>query len=182
MAILKVARLGHPVLRSAAEPLTRGQIRSAEVQRLIDDMVETMREYDGVGLAAPQVHSTWRLVVVEVPASEDGARQALPLTVLANPVLTPEGEERALDWEGCLSLPDLRGQVPRFTRVRLEALDRQGRPLTMEARDFAARVLQHECDHLDGVVFPDRMTDLRSLAFQREFERFAADGQRVLED
>jgi peptide deformylase len=182
MAILKVARLGHPVLRSAAEPLTRGQIRSAEVQRLIDDMVETMREYDGVGLAAPQVHSTWRLVVVEVPASEDGARQALPLTVLANPVLTPEGEERALDWEGCLSLPDLRGQVPRFTRVRLEALDRQGRPLTMEARDFAARVLQHECDHLDGVLFPDRMTDLRSLAFQREFERFAADGQRVLED
>lgn len=174
MAILKVARLGHPVLRLVAEPLTRSQVRSAEIQRLIDDMVETMREYEGVGLAAPQVHAAHRLVVVEVPAASDGARPALPLTILANPVFTPLGAERAEDWEGCLSLPDLRGRVPRLTRVRVEALDRQGRPLAMDLEDFSARVVQHECDHLDGVLFPDRMTDLKSLAFQREFERFFA--------
>jgi peptide deformylase len=182
MAILKVARLGHPVLRRVAEPLTRGQIRSAEIQRLIDDMIETMREHDGVGLAAPQVHVAERLVVVEVPASADGARQGLPLTVLANPVLTPLGEERANDWEGCLSLPDLRGQVPRFTRVKVEALDRQGRPRSMDVQDFSARVVQHECDHLDGVLFPDRMADLKSLSFQREFERFVVHDGDVVED
>ena len=182
MAILKVARLGHPVLRRVAEPLTRGQIRSTEVQRLIDDMIETMREYDGVGLAAPQVHAAQRLVVVEVPASSDGARSALPLTVLANPVLTPLGAERAEDWEGCLSLPDLRGRVPRFARVRVEAFDRQGRPLSLDLEGFSARVVQHECDHLDGVLFPDRMTDLKSLSFQREFERFFGhDGDAVQE-
>jgi peptide deformylase len=182
MAILKVARLGHPVLRRVAEPLTRGQIRSAEIQRLIDDMIETMREHDGVGLAATQVHVGQRLLVVEIPASADGARQCLPLTVLANPVITPLGEERANDWEGCLSLPDLRGQVPRFTRVKVEALDRQGRPLSMEVQDFSARVVQHECDHLDGVLFPDRMADLTSLSFQREFERFVVHDGDVAED
>src|SRR3972149_6572087 len=124
MAVLKVARLGHPLLRQRAQDLAKGQLRSAEVQRLIDDMIETMAEYDGAGLAAPQVHVSLRLSVLEVPAEE--GRPEIPLMVFANPVLTPLGEEKNLGWEGCLSVPDLRGRVPRYTKVRLEALDRQG--------------------------------------------------------
>jgi len=169
MAILKVARLGHPILRQQAEPLTRSQVRSAEIQRLIDDMIETLHEYEGVGLAATQVHMPVRLALVEVPSGE--GREAVALTVLVNPNVTPLGDERVYGWEGCLSLPDLRGVVPRQRRVRLEALDRQGRPFELEAEGFFARVIQHECDHLDGVTFVDRMDDLLSLSFLREFER-----------
>jgi peptide deformylase len=182
MPILKVARMGHPVLRRAAEPLTRGQVRSSDVQRLIDDMIETMQEYEGVGLAAPQVHAGLRLAIVEVPASENGARAAVPLTVLANPVVTPLTDVKVADWEGCLSLPDLRGRVPRFARIRVDALDRDGRPLSIEAEDFFARVIQHECDHLEGVLFPDRMTDLTSLSFLKEFERFVGPESGPIED
>src|SRR5512138_3171738 len=162
MAILKVARLGHPVLRAAAEPLTRGQIRSNEVQRLIDDMIETLHEYEGVGLAAPQVHAPLRLALIEVPAAPDAGREAVALTVLVNPVVTLLSDERVQGWEGCLSLPGMRGSVPRSPQVRVEALDRQARPITIDARDFTARVIQHECDHLDGVLYIDRMTDLRT--------------------
>jgi len=172
MAVLKVARLGHPVLRQRAQDLAKGQLRSAEVQRLIDDMIETMAEYDGAGLAAPQVHVSLRLSVLEVPAEE--GRPEIPLMVFANPVLTPLGEEKTLGWEGCLSVPDLRGRVPRYTKVRLEALDRQGKSFSLEAEGFFARVLQHECDHLDGRVFLDRMEDLGSLTHLAEFERFWA--------
>jgi peptide deformylase len=172
MAILKVARMGHPVLRASAEPLTRSQIRSTEAQRLIDDMIETMHEYEGVGLAAPQVHHPWRLAVIEVPAAPETGREAVALTVLVNPVVTILSDERVLGWEGCLSLPDLRGSVPRAPRVRVEALDRQARPLTLEAQDFTARVIQHECDHLDGILYVDRMQDLRTLTFIAECERF----------
>jgi peptide deformylase len=172
MAILKVARLGHPILRAAAQPLTRSQIRSSDVQRLIDDMIATMHEYEGVGLAAPQVHVPLRVAVVEVaPAPQEG-REALALTVLVNPVVTSLSDERALGWEGCLSLPDLRGFVPRAPRVRVEALDRHARPLTLEAQDFSARVIQHECDHLDGILYVDRMQDLKTLTFIAECERF----------
>jgi peptide deformylase len=182
MAILKVARMGHPILRVAAEPLTRSQIRSAEVQRLIDDMIETMHEYEGVGLAAPQVHASARLTVIEVPAAPETGREALALTVLVNPVVTLLSEQRVLGWEGCLSLPDLRGFVPRAPRVRVEALDRQARPLSFEAQDFSARVIQHECDHLDGILYVDRMQDLKTLAFIAECERFqGADAASVEE-
>ena len=173
MAILKVARIGHPIVRTAARDLTREELSSPDVQRFIDDMVETMHEYDGVGLAAPQVHVGLRLAVIEVPASDERARDAVPLTVLANPVVTPLGDERLVSYEGCLSLPDLRGLVPRFARLRLEALDRRGKPYSVEASAFFARVIQHECDHLDGRVYLDRMTDLRSLSFLPEFQRFA---------
>jgi peptide deformylase len=182
MAILKVARMGHPVLRRRGEELTRSQIRSSEIQRLIDDMIETLGEHEGVGLAAPQIHAALRLVVIEVPASPDGARAAVPMTVLANPVVTPTGDEKAIDWEGCLSIPDLRGLVPRFTEVRVLALDRLGRSLSLEAKDFFARVLQHECDHLDGILYPDRMVDLKSLSFLREFERFVGEDTGAVED
>jgi len=131
-----------------------------------------MHEYEGVGLAAPQVHVSSRVTVIEVPAAPEAGREALALTVLVNPVVTLLSDERVLGWEGCLSLPDLRGFVPRAPRVHVEALDRQARPLIFEAQDFSARVIQHECDHLDGILYIDRMQDLRTLAFIAECERF----------
>jgi peptide deformylase len=138
----------------------------------MDDMVETMHEHDGVGLAAPQIHVGLRLAVLEVPASDDRSREPVPLMVLVNPRLTPLAEERVPGWEGCLSVPDLRGLVPRHRRVRLQALDRGGTAIDLEAQGFFARVLQHECDHLDGRVYLDRMDGLRSLSFLQEFHRF----------
>ena len=171
MAILKVARIGNPVVREIARPVE--QLGSPYVQRLIDDMIETMHEHDGVGLAAPQVHVSLRLAVIEVPSSDEQAEDGVPLTVLVNPIVTPVGDERSEGWEGCLSIPELRGMVPRFARIRLEALDREGRAYVAEASGFFARVIQHECDHLDGTVYLDRMEDLRSLAFLPEFERYA---------
>lgn len=172
MAILKVARIGHPVVRAEARRVPVSKITTPEIQRLIDDMAETMHEYDGVGLAAPQVHVGLRLAVIEVPPSDERAQAAVPFTVLVNPVVNPLGEAKLVGFEGCLSVPDLRGQVSRYESVRLEAFDRKGRPYVVEARGFFARVIQHECDHLDGRVYLDRMTDLRTLSFIREFERF----------
>ena len=173
--ILKVARIGHPVVRAAAREVAADRLHSPELQRLIDDMIETMHEYDGVGLAAPQVHVGLRLAVLEVPASDDRSRAPVPLMVLVNPRLTAVGEDVVPGWEGCLSVPDLRGLVPRHRRVRLEAVDREGRPTDLEGEGFLARVLQHECDHLDGRVYLDRMDGLRSLSFLREFQRFHGD-------
>lgn len=173
MSILKVARIGNPVVRAVARPVADTDVAAPEIQRLVDDMIETMHEYDGVGLAAPQVHAGLRVAVIEVPDSDDRTEDGVPLTVLVNPVVTPLGTETILGWEGCLSVPDLRGQVPRLTRIRLEALDRLGRPYALEASGFFARVVQHECDHLDGRVYLDRMEDMRSLSFLREFERHA---------
>lgn len=172
--ILKVARIGHPVIRSAARDVPPEVLASPEFQHLVDDMVDTMHEYDGVGLAGPQVHVGLRVAVLEVPASDERARAAVPLTVLVNPVVTPIGDEKEPAWEGCLSIPDLRGVVPRWKRLRLDALDRQGQPYTVEADGFFARVIQHECDHLEGGVYLDRMEGMRSLSFLREFERFVA--------
>ena len=123
-----------------------------------------------------------RLAVVEVPADSASGREATPLTVIANPVVTPLSDERVLGWEGCLSLPDLRGLVPRAPRIRLEALDRQGRPLALEAEGFFARVIQHECDHLDGITYVDRMDDLKTLSFIAEFERFVGPESGPIED
>jgi peptide deformylase len=174
VSILRVARIGHPVVRAAARPVPDDAVRSGEMQRLIDDMIDTMHDYDGVGLAAPQVHVGLRLAVIEVPGSDERARDAVPLTVLVNPVVSPIGVETVNGWEGCLSVPDLRGVVPRYTRVRLEARDREGRPYVTEAAGFFARVIQHECDHLDGGVYLDRMQGMRSLSFLREFSRYVA--------
>jgi len=174
MSILKVARIGHPVVREAAQEVPRKTIRGPLFQKLIDDMRGTMYEYEGVGLAAPQVHESLRLAVLEVPTSDERARRAVPFTVLINPVVTPLGEELEQGWEGCLSVPDLRGVVPRFARVKLEALDRDAKPYSLEASGFLARVIQHECDHLDGRVYLDRMDGMRSLSFIKEFEDHVA--------
>jgi peptide deformylase len=173
MAILKVARLGHPILRRVAEPVSPEAIGAPEIQQLIDDMLETMDEYDGAGLAAPQVHVSRRIVIYGVrenPRYPDA--EEVPLTVLVNPTITPATTEMAEDWEGCLSVPDLRGQVPRFTRVTVEAYGRDGRRLRFAANGFHARVVQHECDHLDGVVYLDRMRSMDSLSFLPEFQRY----------
>jgi peptide deformylase len=174
VGILKVARIGHPVLRSLAKTVSASAIQSDEVQRLIEDMRETMHEYDGVGLAAPQVHVGLKIAVIEVSATDHRADDGVPFMVLINPVVRPLSAKSQEGWEGCLSIPDLRGSVPRPARVRLKALDAKGRPYTLDASDFFARVIQHECDHLEGRVYLDRMPDMRTLAFLREFERFEA--------
>jgi peptide deformylase len=173
MAILKVARLGHPVLRLKADPVLPETIGTPGIQQLIDDMLETMADHDGAGLAAPQVHVSQRVVIYGVdsnPRYPDA--EEVPLTILVNPMLTPLGEEQEEDWEGCLSVPDLRGKVPRFTRLRVAAWGRDGRPLQFEAEGFHARVVQHECDHLDGRVYLDRMRSFETLSFLAEFHRY----------
>ncbi len=173
MAILKVTRLGHPVLRQIAAPLSLADIQSAPIQRLIDDMIETMKEYNGVGLAADQVHESKQIAVLEVadnPRYPEKPR--VPLTVLINPQITKLSEETEEDWEGCLSIPDLRGRVPRFKSIQVQALDRNGRELNFRADGFHARVIQHEWDHLNGKVYLDRMRDFSTLTFLAEFARF----------
>ncbi|MFQ5667351.1 MAG: peptide deformylase [Candidatus Binatia bacterium] len=174
MAILKVARLGHPILRQVAAPVPPEGIGAPAVQQCIDDLIETMVEYDGAGLAAPQVHVLKQIVVFAVEGNPRYPHaESVPLTVLINPKVTPTTQDMAEDWEGCLSIPDLRGKVPRYTHVQVEAYDRTGKKLHYAARDFHARVVQHECDHLLGTVFLDRMRSMQSLAFTREFTRYA---------
>jgi peptide deformylase len=176
MAILKVSRLGHPVLRNPARAIEPQRITSPEVQRLIDDMFDTMREYSGIGLAAPQVHEGVRLFVAGSVAKPLGSEIAdddeMPLMALINPTLTLLGEPTILGWEGCLSIPDIRGRVPRAPQVRVEAHDRTGRKVSFTAAGFPARVIQHEYDHLEGVLFFDRMTSFESLTFLEEYDRY----------
>jgi peptide deformylase len=176
--ILKVARLGFPSVRAVAQPVAPGELSGRDFQKLIDDMIETMYEYHGVGLAAPQVHLPLQLAVLEVqshPRHPD--MPGVPLTVLINPEVTPVGGEKVEDWEGCLSVPDLRGLVPRFKEVRVRAIGRNGEALDFVARDFHARVIQHETDHLKGEVYLDRMPNLRKLGFIDEWQRFLLPAQ-----
>ena len=171
--ILKVARLGFPSLRIAASPVPPERIQTTEFQTLIDDMVDTMHEYSGVGVAAPQVHLPIQLAVLEVqnhPRYPD--MPSVPLTVLINPVVTILDRTIVDEWEGCLSVPDLRGLVPRFKQLRVTALGRNAEPLDIVASDFHARVIQHETDHLKGEVYLDRMSDLRNLGFLQEWQRY----------
>ncbi len=168
MSILKVARMGHPVLRRRARPLDPSEIKSPAVQKLIDDLLETMREYHGIGLAAPQVHEGLRLFV----AGGGDQEAELPEVVMINPEITPLGATIVEDWEGCLSIPDVRGRVLRALDITVRALDRRARPVEMTLHGFPARVVQHETDHLDGILFPDRMRSLESLTFLEEFARF----------
>ncbi|MDF1748246.1 MAG: peptide deformylase [Alphaproteobacteria bacterium] len=167
MAILKIARMGHPILRQVAQPVE--DATSPEIRRLLADMVETMGDADGTGLAAPQVYAPLRVVVYFVTEARAGKDQAaVPLTSLINPIITPIGEEIAYDWEGCLSVPDMVGIVPRHTRIRLQAETPEGKPIDAMIEGFHARVLQHECDHLDGILYPQRMDDLSLLIFREE--------------
>jgi peptide deformylase len=173
MAILKVARLGHPVLRKATESLLLSEIQSPAFQQFVDDMVETMKEYEGVGLAADQVHESRQVAVLEVADNRRYPdKPRIPLTVLINPTIFPLTEETEEDWEGCLSIPDLRGRVSRYKSIRVQARDRHGKELEFFANDFHARVIQHECDHLQGKVYLDRMMDFSTLTFLSEFGRY----------
>ena len=173
MSILKVTRLGHPVLRQVTQNVSPRELESPALQKLIDDMIETMKEYDGVGLAADQVHESKQIAVLEVADNPRYPQKPnVPLTVLINPKITPLSEEMEEDWEGCLSVPDLRGRVPRYKSIRVQAWDRSGNELDFVAEDFHARVIQHEFDHLHGKVYLDRMRDLSTLTFLQEFARY----------
>jgi peptide deformylase len=167
MAILKVARMGHPVLRQRTRPVDKHEIRTPDFQRLIDDMIETMEEYSGIGLAAPQVHESKRIFVAVLDAEGEGEAEAL-----INPEITVLGGQVVEGWEGCLSIPDIRGRVPRSPHIRVSALNRDGKRIEIEARDFPARVIQHETDHLDGILFFDRMTQFDSLTYLEEYSRY----------
>jgi len=176
MAVRPIVRLGHPALRAPARPIAPDDVGSPAIQGLIDDMVETMHESHGVGLAAPQVGVGLQVFVYEASSEARGGEEAIPLRVAINPMLTPQPGNMVQAWEGCLSIPDLRGLVPRHPAVRLRGLDREGRPLDVLVKDFEARIVQHEHDHLNGVVFLDRMRDFKSLAFYREWEEYLAEG------
>jgi peptide deformylase len=182
MAILKIARMGHPVLKARAEPVT--DPKDHEIQQLVRDMIETLADVGGIGLAAPQVHVSKRVVIFFVPGERRAAAgepaEDVPLTVLINPEIEPLSEDKAAGVEACLSVPDLAGPVPRFTHIRYRALDLHGRMFEREAKGYHARVVQHECDHLDGILYPMRMTDISQLAFVEELRRFG--GQHVEED
>jgi peptide deformylase len=181
MSILKVARMGHPVLRALARPLSVADVRTPAVQKLIDDMIETMVEYHGVGLAAPQIHEGLRLFVADLGANDDDEAESEPLAIV-NPEITVVGTEVVEDWEGCLSIPDIRGRVPRAREIKVRALDRDGERIELRAQNFSARVIQHETDHLDGVLFFDRMKGFDSLTFLDEYSRYWAKASSDDED
>ena len=180
MSILKIARMGHPVLRERARALHPSEIRSPTIQQLIDDMFETMKEYQGVGLAAPQVHEALRIFVAGFPPRQDledeeeenDDGEDVPLMAVINPEIEVVSREVVEDWEGCLSIPDIRGRVPRARQIIVRAFERSGKKIEFPASGFTARVIQHETDHLDGVLFFDRMKNFQSLAFLDEFGRY----------
>jgi peptide deformylase len=177
--ILKVSRLGHPVLRTPTKPVNPDVIITADFQRLLDDMVETMHEYNGVGLAAPQIHLSLQVAVLEV---ENHPRYPempqVPLTFLINPQVEVLDSTTIEDWEGCLSIPEMRGIAPRYRQLRVRALGRHGEELDFVANDFHARVIQHETDHLKGEVYLDRMKSMRSLSHVAEWQRFVLEADR----
>jgi peptide deformylase len=167
MSILKVARLGHPVLRMKASEVEAADIKAGKFRALVDDMIETMHEYEGVGLAGPQVHLPLRIFVFEVQEKVAKRRGIAKLNagVFFNAVYEPIGTETITDWEGCLSVPFLGGEVGRFKRLRVRGLDHEGNQAELEVADFSARIFQHEIDHTDGHVYLDRMPDLTTLGY-----------------
>ncbi|MEP4378973.1 MAG: peptide deformylase [Alphaproteobacteria bacterium] len=180
MAILKIARMGHPILRTRAAEVP--DPTAPEVARLVDAMIETMDDADGTGLAAPQVHMPWRIVVYKVEAGrvaadeeEEGEAGGVPLTVLVNPVVTPVGEETNLDFEACLSVPGMAGVVRRHDNVQVTYQTLAGEEISFDAEGFHARVIQHECDHLDGVLYPSRIEDMSQFGFVEELSKGQAE-------
>ena len=167
MAVRPILRLGHPYLRQVAAPVT--EFSTPRLHELVQDMLDTMRANNGAGLAAIQIGVLLRVVVFELernPRYPDA--ESVPLTVLVNPTIEVLGEERDLGWEGCLSVPGMRGLVPRFTRLRYRGYDELGQPIDRTVADFHARVVQHECDHLDGILYPQRIEDMTAFGFEDE--------------
>lgn len=169
MAILKIARMGHPVLQRVAEPVD--DPTAPEIRRLLDDMLETMRDAEGMGIAAPQVHIPLRVVIFVTPliGTEDADPDEYVLTEIINPVITTLDDDMAEGWEGCLSVPGLKGLVSRYRHVHYSGLDPQGEPIERTAKSIHARVVQHECDHLDGLLYPYRLKDMNKLIFDSEY-------------
>jgi peptide deformylase len=175
MAILKIARMGHPVLLRKCAPVA--DPGAPEIRRLVADMMETMEDAPGVGLAAPQVYQPLRLFVFRVPGeTQDASDIRLGNTVLINPEVELLGDERVMGWEGCLSIPGLRAAVPRAARIRYRGVDCDGNLTEREVTGFHARVVQHEYDHLNGVLYTMRMTDFRNFGFSDELDRAGAEG------
>ena len=171
--IRKVARLGHPVLRGKAQPVKPREIATLRFQSFLDDLADTMREYQGVGIAAPQVHVPMRVFLIEcVRPKRYPVRERIPLYMVINPRLEILDRRRTDFWEGCLSIPEMRGWTPRYRKVRVRGLDRKARPLTVTAEGFHARILQHEFDHLEGRVYLDRMDHMRSLTYLEHLTAF----------
>jgi len=186
MAIRKIARMGHPILRERAAPVP--DPRDPEIQRLIDDMIETMIDASGAGLAAPQVHVPLRLVVFQAPAErsvgsldeDERFDIAAPLTVLLNPEIEVMDAKLSAGFEGCLSVPGLRGLVTRPDHIRYRGVGRHGEPIERLARGFHARVVQHECDHLDGILYVQRMSDLSQLLFESEIKHWVSESEDAI--
>lgn len=176
MAVLKIAKLGNPILRQIAGPVDLGELigpQNDAIQGFIDDLIETMRVEDGVGIAAPQVSRSIQIVVVEYAGNERyPGKEDIELMVLVNPVITRYSEKMEEGWEGCLSLENLKGLAKRSTDITVKAYNRDGEKVVVEADGFLAVVLQHEIDHLNGIVFLDRMDDMTKLCFQEEYDRF----------
>ena len=175
MTVQAILKMGNPILRQVADPIE--DPTSDDVRALVADMRDSLKAVGGVGLAAPQIGVPLALVIFEVPAERaqaaDGEEaDGVAATVLINPVIEPLTDETALDWEGCLSVPGLRGVVPRHTHIRYSGLDLDGNRISVEAQGFHARVVQHECDHLNGILYPQRMTDMRYLVYEEEMEAF----------
>ncbi len=191
MAIRKIARMGHPIL--AVKAKTVDNPTAPEIRYLIQEMLDTMQDAQGAGLSAPQVYESKRLVIFHapeecaVPENEEGnaGHHSAPLTILINPEIEILSQEMEDGWEGCLSVPGMRGLVPRYRRIRYSGVDHEGRLVEHEAEGFHARVAQHECDHLDGILYPQRMTDLSRLIFDTEAQHWIsskAEGSEELEE
>jgi peptide deformylase len=183
MAILKIARMGHPILRMKSTPVE--DPTAQEIRYFVDDMMDTLDDSGGVGLAAPQVHVPLRLVIFKVPAARaaherykaaglDEESEEIPLTVLINPEIEVLGNESNAAYEGCLSIPEMMGEVYRHTHIRYRGVGLDGEPIEREARDFHARVVQHECDHLDGILYPQRISDMRTFGYNDELRKSIA--------
>jgi len=175
MAVRPIVRLGHPGLRTTCEPVPADRIGGAEVQQVITDLVDTLRASKGSGLAAPEIGVPWQVFVFESELRGDPR----PVRAVVNPLLEPHAGELVYEWEGCLSIPELVGLVPRHPSVRLWGKGRDGAPIDLELSGFAGRLVQHEYDHLHGIVFLDRMRDLRSLSYMAEWEALVAGEERA---
>ena len=171
MAVRDILRMGHPTLRKKSEPVGIHDVSSSKIQNLITDLSDTLDASGGIGLAAPQIGELVRVVIIKIPkgSSSYGELEALPLTVFINPIITPVGQEQKSHWEGCLSVPGLRGLVSRPQNIQLRYYDPEKKETSLKVEGFLSTVLQHECDHLDGTLYLDRLSNTKDLSFEEEF-------------
>ena len=174
MAVKNILRMGHPTLRKVSKPISVRDIDSSSIKNLITDLADTLESSGGIGLAAPQIGELVRIVIVKIPegSSSYGELTEVPLTVFINPIITPVGQEQKSHWEGCLSVPGLRGLVSRPQRIQLRYFDPEKKETSLKVEGFLSTVLQHECDHLDGILYLDRLSDTKDLSFEEEFLEF----------